>query len=144
MTAPIIVYKPKLLIQPLDENGDPDGSPVDVTADITSVEIGVSTPTTTVSTFVGKFQVPGDIEESAKVSCTINADTDDNWSALVGISVEMQVYDRQDASRYRAFQTIIPANPSLYGSTAPGQPRTADMDVPVLSPIEWVTVVPGS
>lgn len=140
MTAPIVIYKPQLKFQPFDDAGDPDGDPVDLTCDASTAELGVTTPTTTVSTFCGKFQVPGDIEESATVSITVNPDTDDNWSDILGVTGEMQVYDRQDATKYRKFTTLIVANPSLYGATTPGEVRTVDLDLPVLSPIAWATV----
>jgi hypothetical protein len=137
MTAPIVIYQPQLKFQPFDEAGDPEGDLVDLTCDVSAVEITVDTPTTTVSTFCGKFQVPGDIEEGATISVTVNPDTDANWTALVGVTGEFQVYDRVDATKYRKFTSLVTANPSLYGTTQPGEVRTVDLDVPVLSPVEW-------
>ena len=139
MTAPIIVYRPKLILQPLDDAGDPDGASVDVSCDMSSVELGVDQPLITATTFCGKFQVPDDIEESASFEVTVNADTNDNWSALVGRQVEARVYDRTDSTSYRSFTTEIRVNPSLYGPTQPGEARTVSFDVPVLSAPEWGT-----
>lgn len=140
MTAPIVIYKPLLKFQPLDEAGEPDGELVDLTDDAQTAELTVDTPTSTTKTFRGKYVIPDDIEEGCTITIVVNPDTDDNWAPLVGVTGEMQVYDRQDATRYRKFTTQITANPSLYGSTTPGESRTVDVDLPVLSPIEWESV----
>lgn len=140
MVAPIIVYRPLLHLQPLDEDGDDTGSPVDVSCDMSSVELTVDTPTTDVTTFCGNFQIPDDIIVGATLEVTVNAETDANWSALVGQSVRAELYDRTDASRYRTFNTQINLNPSLYGPTTPGEARTFSFDVAVLSDVAWVSV----
>lgn len=138
MTMPIIIYRPKVVVQPLDENGSPTSdAPVDVSCDFSSIEFGVDQPSTTVSTFCGKFQVPDDIEESVTGEFTINADTDGNWSTLVGSQVEMQVWDREDATSYRTVNVHVGVNPSLYGTTQPGQARQPSVDFPVLSAVAW-------
>lgn len=137
MTMPIIVYRPKLHFVALDESGEPDGEPVDVSCDIASVELDVDQPTSAVTTFCGTFQVPGDIEESASLEVTVNAETDARWSPLIGTQVEARVYDRDDSADYRKFTTEIRVNPSLYGPTTPGEARTVDFDLPVLSPVAW-------
>ena len=140
MTMPIIIRRPKVVVQPLDEDGSPTSdAPVDVSCDFSSIEFGVDQPSTTVSTFCGKFQVPDDIEESVTGEFTINADTDGNWSPLVGATVEMQVWDRDDATSYRTVNVYIGINPSLYGTTAPGEPRAPSVDFPVLSAIAWAS-----
>ena len=69
---------------------------------------------------------------------TVNADTDSNWSPLVGKTVRAELYDRTDATKYRTFDTQINLNPSLYGPTTPGEARTFSFDVAVLSEVEWV------
>jgi len=140
MTAPIIVYRPLLHLQPLDENGDDDGAAVDVSCDMSSVELTVDTPTTDVTTFCGNFQVPDDIVVGSTWEVTVNADTDGNWSALVGRRVRAELYDRTDSTRYRTFETQIMLNPSLYGPTNPGDPRQFSFDQAVLSEVAWVTV----
>lgn len=140
MTTPIIVYRPLLHLQPLDEAGAPDGLAVDVSCDMSSVELNVDSPTTDVTTFCGNFQIPDDITVGATFEVTVNADTDSNWAALVGRTVQAQLYDRTDATRYRAFNTQINLNPSLYGPTTPGEARTFSFDVAVLSDVEWVEV----
>ena len=140
MTAPIIVYRPLLHLQPLDEDGNDDGAAVDVSCDMSSVELTVDTPTTDVTTFCGNFQVPDDIVVGSTWEATINADTDGNWSALVGRRVRAELYDRTDATRYRTFETQIMLNPSLYGPTNPGDPHQFSWDQAVLSAVEWVTV----
>ena len=138
MTAPIIVYRPQLHLQPLDEAGADDGAAVDVSCDMSSVELTVDTPTTDVTTFCGNFQVPDDITVGATLEVTVNADTDTNWSALVGKRVRAELWDRNDATKYRTFETQIMLNPSLYGPTTPGEARAFSFDVAVLSAVEWV------
>lgn len=140
MTAPIIVYRPLLHLQPLDEAGADDGAAVDVSCDMSSVELTVDAPTTDVTTFCGNFQVPDDITVGATFEVTVNADTDTNWSALVGKRVRAELYDRTDSTKYRTFETQIMLNPSLYGPTTPGEARTISFDVAVLSAVAWVTV----
>lgn len=140
MTMPIIIYRPKVVLTVLDENGSPTSdAPVDVSCDLSSLEIGVDQPSTTVSTFCGKFQVPDDIEESVTGEFTINADTDGNWSALVGTQVQMQVWDREDATTHRVVNVHVGVNPSLYGTTAPGEARQPSVDFPVLSAVAWAS-----
>jgi hypothetical protein len=140
MTAPIIVYRPRLWLQPLDEDGVDTGAAIDVSCDMSSVELGVDTPTTDVTTFCGNFQIPGDITVSATLEVTVNPDTDTNWAALVGQRVRAELYDRNDSSRYRTFETQIMLNPSLYGPTTPGEARTFSFDTAILSEVEWVAV----
>ena len=140
MTMPIIIRRPKVVVQPLDEDGSPTSdAPVDVSCDFSSIEFGVDQPSTTVSTFCGKFQVPDDIEESVTGEFTINADTDGNWSPLVGVQVTMQVWDRDDATSYRTVNVYIGINPSLYGTTEPGSARQPSVDFPVLSAMAWAS-----
>lgn len=140
MTAPVIIYRPLLHLQPLDDAGADDGAAVDVSCDMSSVELSVDTPLTDVTTFCGRFQVPGEIGVTATLEVTNNADTDANWAALVGVRVRAELYDRTDATKYRTFETQIPLNPSLYGPTTPGEARAFSFDVPVLSDVEWATV----
>lgn len=137
MVSPIIVYRPKLILQPLDEAGAPSGSPVDVSCDMGSVELDVDTPTDEVITFCGTFTIPGDISVGATFEVVVNAETDGRWSALVGVPVQAQLYDRQDATSYRAFTTLITLNPSLYGPTTPGEARSFSFDVAVTSEVTW-------
>ena len=138
MTMPIIIYRPKVVAQILDENGSPTSdAPVDVSCDFSSIEFGVDQPSTTVSTFCGKFQVPDDIEESVTGEITVNADTDSNWSPLVGSQVQLQVWDREDATNHRTVNVHVGVNPSLYGTTQPGQARQPSVDFPVLSAVAW-------
>ena len=137
MTAPIVIYRPKLIIQPLTALGADDGATVDVSCDVSSVELGPDVPLTTTTTFCGAFSTPGELEVTASIEFTINADTDDNWDDLVGRSVEMRVYDREDATSYRKFTSQVTINPSLYGPTTPGEARQFSVDFPVLSEVEW-------
>jgi hypothetical protein len=142
MVAPIIVYRPLLHLQPLDEAGADDGAAVDVSCDMSSVELTVDTPTTDVTTFCGNFQIPDDITVGASFEVTVNGETDGRWSALVGRRVRAELYDRTDATQYRTFETQINLNPSLYGPTNPGDARTFSFDVAVLSAVAWQTVTP--
>lgn len=140
MTQPIIIRKPLLHLQPLDDAGADDGALVDVSCDMASVELTPDTPTIEVTTFCGNFNIPDEPSIGATFEYTINADTDTNWAALVGRTVRAELYDRDDATRYRTFTTIVVINPSLYGPTTPGEARTFSHDVPVLSDVAWVDV----
>jgi hypothetical protein len=135
---PIVVYRPTLLLQPLDENGDPDGAAVDVSCDMASVELGVDQPLITVPTFCGKYSIPDDIEESATFDVTVNDETYARWAPLVGVQVQAQLKDRETDADHRAFTTEIRINPALYGPTTPGEARTISFDVPILSSPELV------
>lgn len=139
MTAPIIIYRPELHIQPLDENGDPDGAVVDVTCDMQSVELTPDIPIDDVTTFCGAFQTVGEVVTSASLETAVNADTNGRWSGLVGKMVEMRLWDRGEAANYRKWTSQIPVNPSLYGPTTPGEARSFSFDVPVLSAVEWAS-----
>lgn len=134
MVMPIVVYRPTLVIQPLDENGDPDGATVDASCDVESFELGVSIPLTTVVTWCGTFSVPGDLEETASGTFAINDETYDRWAPLIGKTAEFRLKDRGlTDTDYRSFTTEIRANPALYGTMAPGEARTIDLDFPILS-----------
>lgn len=138
MTMPIIIYRPKVVLQALDADGSPTADPpVDVSCDLSSVEFGVDLPITTVTTFCGKFQVPDEIEESVSAEVTVNADTDANWSGLVGSQARMQIWDREDATKHRTVDVHIGINPSLYGTTQPGEARQPSVDFPVVSAVAW-------
>ena len=140
MTMPIIIYRPKVVAQILTEDGSPaSDDPIDLSCDFSSIEFGVDQPSTTVATFCGKFQIPDDIEESVTGEFTVNADTDGNWSGLVGANVEMQVWDRDDSTDYRTVNVYIGVNPSLYGTTEPGSARQPSVDFPVLSAVAWAS-----
>jgi hypothetical protein len=136
---PIVVYRPVLILQPLDENGDPDGAAVDVSCDMESVELTVDSPTIDGSTFCGPYSVPDDITESSTWTVAVASDTSSRWEPLVGLTVEARVKDRGAAPDYRKFQTVILFDPSLYGTTTPGEVRTVDFDVAVLTSPEWDT-----
>lgn len=137
---PIIVYRPKVVAQIVTEAGSPTADPeVDLSCDFSSIEFGVDQPSTTVTTFCGKFQIPDDIEESVSGEFTINADTDANWSGLVGERVQLQVWDREDATVHRTVTVHVGVNPSLYGTTTPGEARQPSVDFPVLSSVAWAT-----
>lgn len=139
MDIPIIVYRPTVVLQPLDEAGDPTGSPVDVSCDFQSVELTVDTPVTTITTFCGSVQIPGELEVGCDCTVAVNEATSGRWSGLVGDSVEVQIKDRTTDTSYRAFTSQIPLNPALYGTTEPGEPRTVDFSLPVLSEVTVVT-----
>jgi hypothetical protein len=139
MPGPIIIKDPKLLIQPLDAAGEPAGAAVEVSEDVTSVEITPEQDIGSIQTFVGSFQIPGEVTNTATISIVIGADTETNWAALVGDDVAFQVYDREDATKFRQFSSQIPYDPSLYGSTTPGEAREIDMEVPVFGAVTWET-----
>lgn len=142
MPGPIIIKDPIFELQPLDATGEPTGAAVDLSDDVASVELGYEQDLNTVQTFSARYTVPGEVGESASVEVIVGNDTSTNWAALVGDSVEARVYDRDDATKYRAFDTQLPVDPSLYGTTEPGETRTITIQLPVLSTIHWVTVTP--
>ncbi len=135
----IVVKKPTVVIQSLDADGDPSGASVDVSCDFQSIELTVDTPVSSVTTFCGTFQVPGDPEIGCDCTVAVNEDTSSRWSALVGDSVEVRVKDRTTDTTYRMFHSVIPIDPSLYGTDEPGEPRTVDFSLPVLSAVTVVT-----
>lgn len=135
---PIIVYRPTLVIQTLDEAGDPDGAPVDVSCDIVSLELSPEIPITTTTTFCGTFQNPGDLEVSCTIEFAVNDETYGRWAALVGDTVEMQVKDKTTDTSYRAFGSFIGLNPGLYGPDQPGETRSYSVDFPVTSEVTLV------
>lgn len=139
MDIPIVVYRPTVLLQPLDAAGDPDGAAVDVSCDFQSIELTVDTPVTTIKTFCGSAQVPDDPEIGCDCTVAVNDATSGRWSGLVGDSVEVQVKDRSTDTSYRRFQSQVPINPALYGTTEPGEARTVDFSLPVLSDVTVVT-----
>lgn len=144
MTAPIVVYRPVLLLQPLTALGADDGAAVDVSCDMASVEITPSTPTIDVSNFCGNYSIPGDVTVSATFEVVVNADTSANWAALVGKTVRAEIFDKATdnvvGGKYRQFDTQIPINPALYGPTTPGESRQFSFDVAVLSEVTEGTV----
>lgn len=137
--ALIIVKNPTMVLQPLDENGDPSGAPVDVSCDVQSAELDASVPTSSVTTFCGTFQTAGDPEIGFTVTVVVQDDTNTRWASLVGDSVEVQLKDRTTDTTYRSFTSLVPLNPALYGPTEPGEPRSFDFDMPVLSEVTIVT-----
>lgn len=141
MTVPIIISRPKLIAQTIDDTGAPTlDPPVDLSCDVSAVEITPDVGIDRVQTFCGNYPVTGDNEISASISMVIGPDTTTNWSTLVGQRIELQLYDRFDSTTYRRFVTEIPFDPSLYGPTdAEEQVRAFDFDVPVFEGPEWVT-----
>jgi len=136
---PIVTKRPTVVFQPLDEDGDPTGSPVDVSCDFESIELTVDTPVTTLTTFCGTVQIPDEPEIGCDCTVAVNDATSGRWSGLVGDSVEVQIKDRTTDTSYRAFVSQVPIDPSLYGTTEPGEPRTVDFALPVLSEVTLVT-----
>ena len=145
MTAPIIIYRPVLLVQPLTDAGVDDGAAVDVSCDMESVELGVDTPITSVSNFCGTYSVPDDPEISATLNVIMNADTSANWAPLVGKKVRFELFDRSSQNvvggKFRQWDSQVMLNPALYGNTTPGEARTVSFDVPVTSEVTEGTVV---
>ena len=135
---PIIVYRPTLVVQTLDEAGDPDGAPVDVSCDVMSIELSPEVPIQTTVTFCGTFQNPGDVEVSCTLEVAVNDETYARWAPLVGDTVELQVKDKTTDTSYRAFGSFISFNPGLYGPDQPGEARSYSFDLPVTSDVTLV------
>lgn len=135
-SPPIVIYKPRLVVESYDAvTGLLSGVDAELTDDVSVVEIGVDTPVSTVTTFAGKFQTPQTPEPSATVGVVATEGLSARWAPVVGKFAQLRVYDRTDADHYRAFDTIIPVNPSLYGSTDPEEPREVELTLPVLSAV---------
>jgi hypothetical protein len=132
---PIIVYRPTLVIQELDEDGDPSGAPVDVSCDIVSAELTPEVPIQTVTTFCGTFQTPGDLEVSCTLEVAINDETLARWAPLVGAPVELHLQDKGTDSTMRVFTSFVSFNPGLYGPDQPGEARSYSFDMPVTSEV---------
>lgn len=140
MTMPIIIYRPKVVAQILDEDGSPaSDAPIDLSCDFSSIEFGVDQPSSTTTTFCGKFQTPDDIEESVSGEITVNADTHENWNGLVGATCQMQVWDNEAYTWHRTVNVYVGANPALYGTTEPGSARQPSLDFPVQSAVAQAT-----
>lgn len=138
MARPLIIKRPKLVLQPLDAAGDPLGAPVDVSSDIRSVELAPDQSIDNVSTFAGTFTTSADTTIGCTVEGILSVTSRTTWPALVGDSVEVQIYDRLDSTEYRAFESEIPFDPSLFGTDdAEGQVREWSMELPVLSDVVW-------
>ena len=140
--TPIIIRKPVFRVAPYDSGGVL-GPPVDLSDDVSAVELSPDVAIDTVSTFTGKFRVADEPEWSASVSIVVTEDTNTNWEALVGSKVEAQIFDAGPATagaKYRAFDTEILLDPSLGGSTdVEERARAYDIDLPVLSVPTWKT-----
>jgi hypothetical protein len=140
--TPIIIRKPIFRVAPYGAGGTLQ-PPVDLSDDVSAVELSPDVAIDTVSTFTGKFRVADDPEWSASVSIVVTEDTETNWSPLVGSKVQAQVFDAgpvESGSRYRAFDTEILLDPSLGGSTdVEERARAYDIDLPVLSTPVWMT-----
>lgn len=140
MTRPIIIDDPKILLQEIDTAGAPVGSPVDVSCDVASAEIGIEQDIETVSTFCGKYRIAGKPEFSLTLGIVAGPDTTANWTPLIGDQVEVRIYDSGDATRYRMVKSEIPLDPSVIGPTdAEEQVRAYDLELPVYSDPVWVT-----
>lgn len=141
MAKPLIIRHPKLVLQPLDAAGDPLGAPVDVSSDVRSVELAADQSIDSVSTFAGTFTTSADTTIGCTVEGILSVTSRTVWPALVGDSVEVQLYDRTDSTEYRAFESEVPFDPSLFGTDdAEGQTREWSMELPVLSDVAWVSV----
>jgi hypothetical protein len=141
VAKPLIIRNPKLILQPLDATGAAAGTPVDVSSDVRTFEIAPDQTIDHVSTFAGKFTTMAETSFTATVEGLMSVESRTSWPALVGVSVEVQVYDRADAVDYRSFESEIPFDPSLFGTDdAEGQTREWSMELPVLSDVAWNTV----
>jgi hypothetical protein len=140
VAKPLIIRHPKLLIQPLDDAGAAAGTAVDVSSDVRTFELAPDQSIDSVSTFAGTFTTMADTKYTAKVEGILSVDSRTTWPDLVGAACEVQVFDREDSTEYRAFESEIPFDPSLFGTDdAEGQTREWSMDLPVLSDIAWAT-----
>lgn len=138
--TPIIIRKPVFRVAPYV--ADVLQPPVDLSDDVSAVELSPDVAIDTVSTFTGKFRVADEPEWSATISIVVTEDTNTNWQTLVGQKVQAQIFDRGPViagDKYRAFDTEILLDPSLGGSTdVEERARAYDIDLPVLSTPVWI------
>jgi hypothetical protein len=138
MTAPIVIRNPIMSLVELIA-GVPTGTPVDVSDDVSKVELTPTIPTTDVKTFSGVYQSSGDPTWVGKATIVVNEDTSSNWGPLIGKTVRAQLFDRgADTTRYRQFDTEILIDPTLGGPTEPGAARSYDLTLPISAPPTWV------
>lgn len=138
MVAPIVIRNPIMTLTQLVA-GVPTGSPVDVSDDVASVELTPSIATSDIKTFSGNYQTAEAPTWEGSATIVINEDTSTNWTPLVGETVRAKLYDRgADTTRYRQFDTEILFDPTLGGPTEPGEARSFDMALPMLSAPTWV------
>jgi hypothetical protein len=137
MGDPIIIRRPVMTVQALDPaTGSPTGTPTDVSEDVASVTLTPSVATSSIKTFAGNFTSADEPEwGAATTAIVVNADTSTNWAPLVGERVEVIVKDRQADTEGRRFESEVLYNPALAGITQPGQARTSDFPLPVLSAV---------
>jgi hypothetical protein len=141
MARPLIIRRPILMLQPVDDAGAPSGAAVDVSSDVRSVELSPDQSIDTVSTFAGTFTTAADTTVGCTVEGILSVDSRTTWPTLAGLPVEVQIFDRQDSTEYRSFQSEVPFDPSLYGTDdAEASTREWSMELPVLSDVTWVTV----
>lgn len=138
MAAPIIIRNPIMTLTQLVA-GVPTGTPVDVSDDVSVVELTPDIPTTSVKTFSGNYQQAGDADWSCQATIVVNEDTYSNWDPLVGELVRVKLFDRgADATRYRQFDSEVIINPGIGGPTEPGEARSYDLPMPVTAAPTYV------
>ena len=140
--TPIIIRKPIFRVAVYGTGGALQ-PPVDLSDDVSSVELSPDVSIDTVATFTGKFRVADEPEWSATLSIVVTEDTNANWESLVGSKVECQLFDRGPVAtgdQYRAWDSEILLDPSLGGATnVEERARAYDIDIPVLSTPVWKT-----
>jgi hypothetical protein len=138
VAKPLIIRNPKLLIQKLDAAGAPAGTAVDVSSDVRTCEIAPSQSIDSVSTFAGTFTTMADTTFACTVEGILSVSSRTLWPDLVGEAVRIQLYDREDSTEWREFDSEIPFDPSLFGTDdASTQTREWSMELPVLSDVSW-------
>jgi hypothetical protein len=141
-STPIIIRKPIFRVAVYGA-ADVLQPPVDLSDDVSSVELSPDISIDTVATFTGKFRVADEPEWSATLSIVVTEGTQANWEDLVGSKVQCQLFDRgpvQPGDQYRAWDSEILIDPSLGGATnVEERARAFDIDIPVLTTPVWMT-----
>jgi hypothetical protein len=134
-------YKPKLVLTELDTTVDPPtpvaGTETDVSCDIVDATPDVEVPTSTTKTFCQTVTIVGDPEESFELTVAVRDETSADWAPLLGKPIRVQLWDRQSDTDHRTFDSLLVVDPSLYGTTTPGEARTVTVPLPVLTPVKW-------
>jgi len=138
VAIPVVIQKPVIHIT--DKDG---GTAVDVSCDISLVDLTPDQAVTEVKRFCGTVQVPGLLTESCSVDYVVNDTTTALWAPLVGKYVTVEVWESDADAAPRTFDSYIGFNPGNYGTFDPGEALTVTgQALPVMSEISRGTSTP--
>ncbi len=141
MATPIVLNNPVVHL----EDVDAPGSPVDVSCDISRIELRGDQPINTVRRLCGNVSVPGSVDYTATADMVHNDDSASRWGALVGKTVKVTIWPTPTASAGTTFQSFVGYDWTLTGSWENGEPFSVPgFTLPVLAaPEAHSGAVPG-